>query len=134
MALTFRFPGNEAADRMVFGGQGAGRRFGDERAPLLVSVRSGAPVSMPGMMDTVLNVGLTPAGARALAEETGDQRFALSSLGRLLHAFATFGEVLFGARGEGHRGIVARGELELRPGEEDPHVHAYLEWQHAHTR
>src|SRR6185295_9139371 len=39
----------------------SGRRFGDPAAPLLVSVRSGAPVSMPGMMDTILNVGMTPA-------------------------------------------------------------------------
>ena len=68
---------------------GAGRQFGDDAAPLLVSVRSGAPVSMPGMMDTVLNVGLTVAGAQALAAETSDERFALSSLERLLHSFAT---------------------------------------------
>ena len=68
---------------------GAGRRFGDDAAPLLVSVRSGAPVSMPGMMDTVLNVGLTAAGAQTLAAETGDERFAWSSLERLLHSFAT---------------------------------------------
>ncbi|MEA2144906.1 MAG: pyruvate, orthophosphate dikinase, partial [Solirubrobacteraceae bacterium] len=68
---------------------GAGRRFGDDAAPLLVSVRSGAPVSMPGMMDTVLNVGLTSAGARALSAETGDERFAFSCLERLLHEFAT---------------------------------------------
>jgi pyruvate,orthophosphate dikinase len=67
----------------------AGRRFGDDAAPLLVSVRSGAPVSMPGMMDTILNVGLTPPGADALAAETGDERFARSSLERLLHGFAT---------------------------------------------
>ncbi|HYF24162.1 MAG TPA: PEP/pyruvate-binding domain-containing protein, partial [Baekduia sp.] len=67
----------------------AGRRFGDDTAPLLVSVRSGAPVSMPGMMDTVLNVGLTPEGARALAAETGDEHFALSCLERLLHGWAT---------------------------------------------
>jgi pyruvate,orthophosphate dikinase len=66
----------------------AGRRFGDETGPLLVSVRSGAPVSMPGMMDTVLNVGLSRAGADALAAETGDEHFALSSLERLLHQFA----------------------------------------------
>jgi pyruvate,orthophosphate dikinase len=67
----------------------AGRRFGDDAAPLLVSVRSGAPVSMPGMMDTVLNVGLTAAGADALAAETGDPGFALGSYERLLHTFAT---------------------------------------------
>lgn len=67
----------------------AGRGFGDDNSPLLVSVRSGAPVSMPGMMDTVLNVGLTPAAADALAAETGDEHFARSSLARLLHGFAT---------------------------------------------
>lgn len=68
---------------------GAGRRFGDDPAPLLVSVRSGAPVSMPGMMDTILNVGLTAAGAAALAAETGDDAFAASSFERLLYGFAT---------------------------------------------
>jgi pyruvate,orthophosphate dikinase len=69
--------------------QTAGRGFGDDQAPLLISVRSGAPVSMPGMMDTILNVGLTATGAQALARETGDRRFAESSLERLLHGFAT---------------------------------------------
>ncbi|MHB8692787.1 MAG: pyruvate, phosphate dikinase [Solirubrobacteraceae bacterium] len=79
----------EIDERMTVLEQESGRRFGDDAAPLLVSVRSGAPVSMPGMMDTVLNVGLTVAGAKALAQETGDERFALSSLERLLHSFAT---------------------------------------------
>jgi pyruvate,orthophosphate dikinase len=75
--------------RMAALESGARRIFGDDAAPLLVSVRSGAPVSMPGMMDTVLNVGLTMRGAEALARQTGDERFAMSSLERLLHAFAT---------------------------------------------
>jgi pyruvate,orthophosphate dikinase len=69
--------------------EGAGRRFGDDDAPLLVSVRSGAPVSMPGMMDTILNVGLTVRGAETLRAETGSDHFASSSLERLLHGFAT---------------------------------------------
>jgi pyruvate,orthophosphate dikinase len=64
------------------------RRFGDDASPLLVSVRSGAPVSMPGMMDTVLNVGLTWEGAAALARETGDADFAWGCLERLLEQFA----------------------------------------------
>lgn len=51
--------------------ESAGRSFGDDERPLLVSVRSGAPVSMPGMMDTILNVGLNDAATRALAAETG---------------------------------------------------------------
>jgi pyruvate,orthophosphate dikinase len=67
----------------------AGGRFGDDDAPLLLSVRSGAPVSMPGMMDTVLNVGLTPAAAKTLAAETGDEHFAMTSFERLLSGFAT---------------------------------------------
>jgi pyruvate, orthophosphate dikinase len=53
-----------------------GRRFGDPADPLLVSVRSGAPVSMPGMMDTVLNLGINTATASGLAEVTGDHDFA----------------------------------------------------------
>ncbi|HZE67902.1 MAG TPA: pyruvate, phosphate dikinase [Sporichthyaceae bacterium] len=65
-----------------------GRQFGDAADPLLVSVRSGAPVSMPGMMDTVLNVGLTEAGAHGLAARTGDARFAWTSFERLLDGFA----------------------------------------------
>jgi pyruvate,orthophosphate dikinase len=66
----------------------AGRRFSDDADPLLVSVRSGAPVSMPGMMDTVLNVGLTWRGAELLAGRTGGGRFAWTSLERLLDGFA----------------------------------------------
>lgn len=66
-----------------------GRRFGDNKRPLLVSIRSGAPVSMPGMMDTVLNIGLTPLSVAALAAETGDTEFAYSCFARLLESFAT---------------------------------------------
>src|ERR1700732_1861887 len=53
-----------------------GQRFGDLQRPLLVSVRSGAPVSMPGMMDTILNLGITPDTEKALAVECGDPAFA----------------------------------------------------------
>jgi pyruvate, orthophosphate dikinase len=60
-------------------GKQLGRRFGDPSAPLLVSVRSGAPVSMPGMMDTLLNVGMTPEIRDRLAEETGDELFAANT-------------------------------------------------------
>ena len=66
-----------------------GRRLGDTAAPLFVSVRSGAPVSMPGMMDTILNVGLNDEIVDALAAQTGDPAFAWSSYERLLHTFAT---------------------------------------------
>lgn len=65
-----------------------GRRFGAARTPLAVSVRSGASVSMPGMMNTILNLGLTAEAAAGLAAETGDARFALSSRLRFLSTFA----------------------------------------------
>ena len=54
----------------------AGKRFGDPEDPLLVSVRSGAAVSMPGMMDTILNLGLNDVAVEGLARTTGDARFA----------------------------------------------------------
>jgi len=53
-----------------------GKKFGDPKNPLLVSVRSGAKFSMPGMMETVLNVGMTPEVAEALAQQTGNPKFA----------------------------------------------------------
>ncbi|HVA21829.1 MAG TPA: pyruvate, phosphate dikinase [Candidatus Micrarchaeia archaeon] len=66
----------------------AGRRFGDPDDPLLVSVRSGAAFSMPGMMDTVLNLGLTPLTLEGLARRTGDRRFALDAYRRFTQLFA----------------------------------------------
>lgn len=68
--------------------EATGRRLGDADAPLLVSVRSGAAVSMPGMLDTVLDVGTTDAVAAALAEETGDVAFARDTLERAARSWA----------------------------------------------
>ena len=65
-----------------------GRRFGGEAEPLLVSVRSGARVSMPGMMDTVLNLGLNDRTVEALAASSGDRRFAFDSYRRFVQMFA----------------------------------------------
>ena len=64
-----------------------GKKFGDGRNPLLLSVRSGAAVSMPGMMDTVLNLGLTDAAVEGLAELTGNPRFAWDAYRRLINMF-----------------------------------------------
>ncbi|MBO0921095.1 pyruvate, phosphate dikinase [Cellulomonas sp. zg-ZUI222] len=64
-----------------------GRRLGDFHDPLLVSVRSGAKFSMPGMMETVLNVGLNDASVQGLAELSGDERFAWDSYRRLIQMF-----------------------------------------------
>jgi pyruvate,orthophosphate dikinase len=66
----------------------SGLGFGSARRPLLVSVRSGAPVSMPGMMDTVLNVGLNDVSLAGLLRLTGDHRLAWDSYRRLIQAFA----------------------------------------------
>ncbi len=68
-----------------------GKGFGDPDNPLLVSVRSGAEVSMPGMMDTVLNLGLNPETVKGLAEQTGSERFAFDCYRRFL---AMFGSVV----------------------------------------
>jgi pyruvate,orthophosphate dikinase len=67
----------------------SGKGFGDESDPLLVSVRSGAPISMPGMMDTILNVGLNDSNVRGLAAESGSEQFALDSYRRLIQMFGT---------------------------------------------
>jgi pyruvate,orthophosphate dikinase len=63
--------------------------FGGARNPLLVSVRSGAPVSMPGIMETILNVGLTPVTVRALLAQTGNPRFVYDTYRRFLENFGT---------------------------------------------
>ncbi|MCB9732322.1 MAG: pyruvate, phosphate dikinase [Deltaproteobacteria bacterium] len=74
-----------------------GARLGDRAAPLLVSVRSGAAASMPGMMDTVLNLGLNDQTVEGLADRTGNARFAWDSYRRLLQMYAN---VVMGMRGE----------------------------------
>ncbi|WP_048646064.1 pyruvate, phosphate dikinase [Nitratireductor soli] len=68
-------------------GKVAGRRFGDAEKPLLVSVRSGARASMPGMMDTVLNLGLNDDTVEAVAAEAGDARFAYDSYRRFIQMY-----------------------------------------------
>jgi len=70
-----------------------GKRFGDPQDPLLVSVRSGAAVSMPGMMDTILNLGLSDEAVEGLARVTGNSRFAYDSYRRLIQMY---GEVVEG--------------------------------------
>ena len=65
----------------------SGKKFGGDKNPLLVSVRSGARVSMPGMMDTILNLGLNETSVAAIAKETGNERFALDSYRRFILMF-----------------------------------------------
>ncbi|MBK9573628.1 MAG: pyruvate, phosphate dikinase [Rhodoferax sp.] len=73
--------------------QASGLKFGDERRPLIVSVRSGAPVSMPGMMETLLNVGLCDQTVPGLLRQTGNPRLVWDAYRRLI---ACFGEVVAG--------------------------------------
>ncbi|MFM8531193.1 MAG: PEP/pyruvate-binding domain-containing protein, partial [Ilumatobacteraceae bacterium] len=72
------------------------RRLGDPKDPLLVSVRSGAKFSMPGMMDTVLNLGLNDRSVKGLADVTGDARFAYDSYRRFI---AMYGRIVLGIEG-----------------------------------
>lgn len=65
-----------------------GKKFGDENDPLLVSVRSGARASMPGMMDTILNLGLNDKAVEGLAKKTGNPRFAYDSYRRFIQMFS----------------------------------------------
>src|SRR5262249_4267205 len=73
-----------------------GAKFGDSTNPLLLSCRSGARDSMPGMMDTVLNLGLNDTTVQALAPQSGNEQFALDSYRRLL---LMYGEVVMGLKG-----------------------------------
>ncbi|MEM4200419.1 MAG: pyruvate, phosphate dikinase [Nitrososphaerales archaeon] len=74
-----------------------GKKFGDPKNPLLVSVRSGAAISMPGMMDTVLNLGLNDETARGLIEQSGDERFVYDAYRRFIQLF---GKVVLGVKDE----------------------------------
>ena len=82
-----------------------GKRFGDAENPLLVSVRSGAPVSMPGMMDTVLNLGLNEETVQGLAAQTADLRFALDAYRRFV---SLFGQIVMGVAHEKFERVLER--------------------------
>ena len=65
-----------------------GKKFGDLESPFLVSVRSGARASMPGMMDTILNLGLNDIAVKGLVKQTGNERFAYDSYRRFISMFS----------------------------------------------
>jgi pyruvate,orthophosphate dikinase len=95
-----RFPNgllDEVAEHRKRLEEAMGRQVGDPRDPLLVSVRSGAPFSMPGMMDTVLNVGLNDESVEGLTRQTTSERFAWDSYRRLLQMF---GKTVMGVDGD----------------------------------
>jgi len=97
-----------------------GKRLGDERNPLLVSVRSGAKFSMPGMMDTVLNLGLNSRTLEGLRDLTGDERFALDAYRRFIQMFGKIvkgidGDVFEEALTEAKSSAGVRSDPELSP-------------------
>jgi pyruvate,orthophosphate dikinase len=94
--------------------EATGKRFGDSEDPLLVSVRSGAAVSMPGMMDTILNLGLNDESVEGLARATGNERFAYDAYRRLIQMY---GNVVDGA--DAHAFEQALGELKRERGVKD---------------
>ncbi|MDX6522615.1 MAG: pyruvate, orthophosphate dikinase, partial [Gaiellales bacterium] len=91
--------------------QRAGRRLGARTDPLLVSVRSGAVHSMPGMMDTILNLGINDQSVQGLAEAGGDERFAYDSYRRFVQMF---GDVVAGV--DGHLFENALGRMKMTRG------------------
>jgi pyruvate,orthophosphate dikinase len=82
-----------------------GRVFGDPSNPLLVSVRSGAPISMPGMMDTVLNLGLNEKTVEGLTHQTNNERFAYDAYRRFVQMF---GKVVMNVRGQDFEAIIRK--------------------------
>ena len=79
---------NEIYDKLIELEELTGKKFGDTTNPLLVSVRSGAPLSMPGMMDTILNLGMNDEVCKTLIEQTNNPRFAYDSYRRLIQMYA----------------------------------------------
>src|SRR5438034_137016 len=88
---------DDVRQKMLLLEERTGKRFGDATKPLLVSVRSGAKFSMPGMMDTVLNLGLNKTTVEGLARASGDARFAYDSYRRFMQMF---GNVVLGLKHE----------------------------------
>ncbi len=102
---------DEVEARMRVIEEKVGKRFGDPSNPLLVSVRSGAVFSMPGMMDTVLNLGLNDKTIVGLARQTGNERFARDAYRRLVQMF---GKTVLGIPGEQFEHIIQRAKARRR--------------------
>ncbi len=106
-----------------------GRVFGDTSHPLLLSVRSGARASMPGMMDTVLNLGLNDESVHALGHDAGDARFAWDSYRRFIQMY---GDVVMGVDHDVFEEILE--DEKARLGHEQDTELSAVEWQHVISR
>ncbi|HEY5725302.1 MAG TPA: PEP/pyruvate-binding domain-containing protein, partial [Methylomirabilota bacterium] len=104
-------------------------KLGDPERPLLVSVRSGARASMPGMMDTVLNLGLNDQSVHALGHDAGDARFAWDSYRRFIQMY---GDVVMGVDHDIFEEILE--DEKARLGHEQDTELSAVEWQHVITR
>src|SRR6266581_7967097 len=112
----------EVGDHLRRMEQAMGRQLGDPADPLLVSVRSGAKFSMPGMMDTVLNIGLTDESVHGLAKQSGNERFAWDAYRRLVQMFGKTvlgidGDAFEHALDEARRAKGTRNDLDLDAGD-----------------
>jgi pyruvate,orthophosphate dikinase len=110
---TFKFPEGlegEITAKMRVLETKTGKGFGSASNPLLVSVRSGAPISMPGMMDTVLNLGLNDETVNGLIAQTKNERFAYDSYRRFVQMF---GKVVLGVEGNRFEGIIQKHKQKL---------------------
>ena len=101
---------DQVADGLAALERSLGARFGDANNPLLVSVRSGARVSMPGMMDTVLNLGLNDQAVVGLARKSGDERFAYDSYRRFIQMY---GQVVLGIDHHHFEELIENHKLEI---------------------
>jgi pyruvate,orthophosphate dikinase len=117
-----------------------GRTFGGNTKPLLVSVRSGAKFSMPGMMDTVLNLGLNDTTVKAMIEETGNERFVYDSYRRFIMMFSDvafdigkkeFDEEIFGKYKER---VGAKNDLDLNAQQMKEVTHLFLDYFKEHAK
>ncbi|MGA1867310.1 MAG: pyruvate, phosphate dikinase [bacterium] len=100
----------EIDEKMAMVEEAMGHKFGDASNPQLVSVRSGARISMPGMMDTVLNLGLTDETIKGIIEQTGSERFAYDSYRRFINMF---GNVVLGLKHENFERILSAKKASL---------------------
>ncbi|MFM8944541.1 MAG: pyruvate, phosphate dikinase [Actinomycetota bacterium] len=112
---------DEVSDHVARLETSMGKRLGDAKDPLLVSVRSGAKFSMPGMMDTVLNLGLNEDSLRGLAEASGDLRFARDAYRRFIQMF---GRIVMGVPGDAYEHALDEAKARKGPGAQDTDLDA----------
>jgi pyruvate, orthophosphate dikinase len=123
LAAGNKFPDGlweQALEALKWVEEKAGKKLGDPENPLLVSVRSGAKFSMPGMMDTVLNLGLNPSSLQGLKARTGDERFSLDAYRRFIQMFGRIvrgidGDLFEEALTEAKREAGVKTDPELQP-------------------